>query len=755
MRKIKKLYVALLQKATVKNDGTLPEPPKGYVRAHNITNKGEVLTRLFRLASAKKVIEREDIGKVSIFHQDGDNYAYVHDLNIYIFAGKAKEKPIETVVNAINNAPERMYRDIADQIDNAPKPFSKVITNDTVKKIKELSKLLHTTPRSLTDALIKTRDGIVTVSDGEVTIVSSKKLDIPDFDGMSVMEFRSVKNEMYISGEDGHFSNGLETIESGLDFDQVKTVDHTHTDLVIDDITPDLLKTIQTVQRSVAKNNPKYELNGILLDVENGEAVAVGTDTRRLTISKEFNVKGKDGQYIILPKHISKNTKLIKIGVGGAGNGTTYSETDDYVMYSKNISGRYPDYKRIIPQANTHSFRVKARELGKLLKDEKEAVFTLHPDRIVVSKLEEYGDALEAGEVIGSIGTNKTSAKGEVIGFNTKYILDAIKDEDEIMLNFNEPERPFTVKSADQLTIIMPIVLVSREEVRQKKEEREERERQKEAEHIAFEKQREAREIEERIVEEGVAYDFLNTLEPKRRGQAKKVLLKQIRSDGEIMERKDWVKKFVDKGYKPLFKEYKEWSKRKGENINKSSWALTGDDNLWFEITKTEAQFAQFLIDGTTLDSIEAKESILKPNKPVNVGDIAITIESEKGTMRRGIDHNGKEWATELKDDYGYFNLTTGSDGDEIDVYINSDIEVNEIKTKQVFYLKQRTGRGEFDEDKFILGADSLKDAKRIYYRNYDDGYVNSGSWHEVSFGNLQKRLDRLTSIYQKRALND
>lgn len=757
MGKLKSLYAKLLSK----QETDVPAPPKGYARGHNITSNGLVYTKLFRLASAKETIKKEGVGKVSVFVKDGENYAFVHELGMYIFAGDAHEKPIETVVNAINNVKASVFTDIADQIKNTPKPFVRVVSKDTVAKIKKLAKLMNSKPRDITDTLLKVEDGIVTISDSQSTVISKTKFDIPNIIGMSIKELGKMKDELYVD-EEGRFSGGEEFIATTLDFEQVIMVDMAKTDLTIK-ITQPILKSLQTAVKAVDNNNPKFELNGLLLDVMDGKAKAVGTDTRRLTVSKEFDAKGKDGHYIILPQQVAKDTKVIKTGESSRGNTVAYSETDEYELYTRSINGRYPDYQRIIPQYPKHEIKFNSKELVKAIKKEKEVVIQLHRDKIDVLSIVRYEEgAEEAGEQITSIPVIESNCNSEAYAVTTKYVVNAIENSKTATLAYNGENSngrnigAFKVTTDDDtVTVIMPITLTSRKEKQEQKQEAETRQAEREAERISKQAEYEMREKEEQIAEEGIAHEFLNTLEPKRRGSAKKTLLKQIRYDGSIMDKKDFVKALVEKGYKPQFDEWKEYSRRLERDIEKSSWALhLNGENSSYDVTKTEAQLAQHLIDGTTLDSIDTamgvKESILTPNENITIGGIAITIESKRGQIRRGIDADGNEWSNELQDDYGHFDNTLGADGDEIDVFICSDGD-NKIESSPVFILKQNNKDGSFDEDKIILNTPTLQKAKEVYYRNYSAGYKNSGEWYQIEFGKLKRRLEKLSSIYERK----
>jgi hypothetical protein len=59
----------------------------------------------------------------------------------------------------------------------------------------------------------------------------------------------------------------------------------------------------------------------------------------------------------------------------------------------------------------------------------------------------------------------------------------------------------------------------------------------------------------------------------------------------------------------------------------------------------------------------------------ITVQGFDITIENPKGSIRSGVDENGKTWSNTMQSHYGYFKRTEGKDGDQIDVFIGENPE--------------------------------------------------------------------------------
>ena len=93
-----------------------------------------------------------------------------------------------------------------------------------------------------------------------------------------------------------------------------------------------------------------------------------------------------------------------------------------------------------------------------------------------------------------------------------------------------------------------------------------------------------------------------------------------------------------------------------------------------------------------------------------------ISIENKKGTIRRGVDSDGHKWAIKMHYDYGYIRGTEGVDGDHVDCYIGDNIDA-----KNVYIIHQKIpGTNKYDEDKCMLGFDTLANAKAAYLKQYD-----------------------------------
>lgn len=102
----------------------------------------------------------------------------------------------------------------------------------------------------------------------------------------------------------------------------------------------------------------------------------------------------------------------------------------------------------------------------------------------------------------------------------------------------------------------------------------------------------------------------------------------------------------------------------------------------------------------------------------VRIQGLEIAIENPKGSTRSGTDANGNQWESTMAHHYGDIKGTTAADGDNLDVFIGPDPDID-----QVFVIDQMNADGSFDEHKILLGFRNEKAAREGYLANYEKGW--------------------------------
>jgi inorganic pyrophosphatase len=120
------------------------------------------------------------------------------------------------------------------------------------------------------------------------------------------------------------------------------------------------------------------------------------------------------------------------------------------------------------------------------------------------------------------------------------------------------------------------------------------------------------------------------------------------------------------------------------------------------------------------------------------------SIENPAGSVRSGTSKDGKKWSNKIYYDYGYLKGTMGKDGDQLDVFINKNLD----ESKPVFIINQVDPKTRvFDEHKIMIGFDSKEDAKKAYLKNYEKGWQGVGNVEEMDPSSFKKwaREDKMT----------
>ena len=141
------------------------------------------------------------------------------------------------------------------------------------------------------------------------------------------------------------------------------------------------------------------------------------------------------------------------------------------------------------------------------------------------------------------------------------------------------------------------------------------------------------------------------------------------------------------------------------------------ETSLQSEVTRAEQQ--------TNAEPTEGQKEAGNYKKGrVKVGPFDVVIEQPRGSVRSGVDANGKAWETTMQNTYGYFGGTKGVDGDAIDVFLGNDLDGWDGTT--VFVVDQYNPDGSFDEHKVMLGFNSQEEAEAAYFANYEADWAKT-----------------------------
>ncbi len=224
---------------------------------------------------------------------------------------------------------------------------------------------------------------------------------------------------------------------------------------------------------SMANQDVRYYLNGLLFEVDNGVLRAVATDGHRLALST-LDVAATAGhqKQIIIPRKgvleimrlLSADEQMVQLSLGQ----NHIRLTDSQFSFScKLIDGRFPDYRRVLPRNSTKKVTAHRDVLkdacvrASILSNEKYrgVRFTLsgQNELQIVANNPEHEQAEEVIEV---------EYVGETleIGFNVGYLLDVLNtlSTDLVIMNLSDANSSALVEGVGNHTGAMYVVMPMR-----------------------------------------------------------------------------------------------------------------------------------------------------------------------------------------------------------------------------------------------------------------------------------------------------
>src|SRR3989339_38076 len=176
---------------------------------------------------------------------------------------------------------------------------------------------------------------------------------------------------------------------------------------------------------AASKDETRYVLNGILFEVENNKISLIATDGRRLAIIEKNINTGINRQIsMIVPiktiNELNRNLKDEGDVLIVLGENQVLFDLGPVHIISRLIEGQFPSYKQVVPQEQKDKIKLNREELSS-----------------------EY------------------SGKELIVGFNPAYLIDVLKNLQEIVVNFEvtDPEKPGVLRADGYLYVVLPMRL--------------------------------------------------------------------------------------------------------------------------------------------------------------------------------------------------------------------------------------------------------------------------------------------------------
>ncbi|ART82430.1 DNA polymerase III subunit beta [Oceanisphaera profunda] len=233
-----------------------------------------------------------------------------------------------------------------------------------------------------------------------------------------------------------------------------------------------LKKLIESTQFSMAVQDVRYYLNGMLFETDGQLLRTVATDGHRLaTCQRELLSESLPAQQVIVPrKGVLELVKLLEHDDQDVrlqiGKNNIRAVTAGFTFTSKLVDGRFPDYRRVLPRECDKTLICGREELRQafsraaILSNEKFRGVRLNMQAQVLKITANNPEQEEAEEVL-DVDYQGTDLE---IGFNVSYVLDVLGTlkSDKVKISLKDASSSGLIEAedcGDALYVVMPMRL--------------------------------------------------------------------------------------------------------------------------------------------------------------------------------------------------------------------------------------------------------------------------------------------------------
>ncbi|EGQ9180471.1 DNA polymerase III subunit beta [Vibrio alginolyticus] len=233
----------------------------------------------------------------------------------------------------------------------------------------------------------------------------------------------------------------------------------------------DLRTLIDKTQFSMANQDVRYYLNGMLFEIDGTTLRSVATDGHRMAVSQtQLGADFAQKQIIVPRKGVQELVKLMDAPeqpvVLQIGSSNVRAEVNNFTFTSKLVDGRFPDYRRVLPQSTNKTLIASCDELRQafsraaILSNEKfrgVRVNLADTEMRITANNPEQEEAEEMLDV---------TFEGDAIeiGFNVSYVLDVLNTLrcENVRVSMSDANASALIENADDdsaMYVVMPIRL--------------------------------------------------------------------------------------------------------------------------------------------------------------------------------------------------------------------------------------------------------------------------------------------------------
>jgi len=301
---------------------------------------------------------------------------------------------------------------------------------------------------------------------GEITVSGRKLLDIcralPDGSEIDI----SVSGEKAIV-RSGRSKFSLATLPAA-EFPSIEDIKAGQT-IEVEQAT--LGRLIEKTHFSMAQQDVRYYLNGMLLETGGKHLRAVATDGHRLALCEsELDNGSLEEQQVIVPRKGVLELQRLMSGEGAVnielGTNHVRIQLEGIRFTSKLIDGRFPEYDRVIPKESSNELTADRAALKGAL--QRTAILSNEKYRGIRLIIRDSGVVMQAHNPEQEEAEEELEVQysGEdiEIGFNVNYLLDALGavDGDEVTLSVLDGNSSCLIRQPgrdDSKFVVMPMRL--------------------------------------------------------------------------------------------------------------------------------------------------------------------------------------------------------------------------------------------------------------------------------------------------------
>lgn len=304
------------------------------------------------------------------------------------------------------------------------------------------------------------------VEAGSITVPSRKFLDIcrglPDD---AIITFVLEGDRVQVRSGRSRFS--LATLPAN-DF---PNIEDWQSDVEVSLSQADLRALIEKTQFSMANQDVRYYLNGMLFEIDGTTLRSVATDGHRMAVSQmSLDADFAQKQIIVPRKGVQELVKLMDAPdqpvILQIGSSNVRAEVNNFTFTSKLVDGRFPDYRRVLPQSTNKTLVAGCDELRQafsraaILSNEKFRGVRVNLAGTEMRITANNPEQEEAEEMLD------VTFEGDAIeiGFNVSYVLDVLNTLrcENVRVSMSDANASALIENADDdsaMYVVMPIRL--------------------------------------------------------------------------------------------------------------------------------------------------------------------------------------------------------------------------------------------------------------------------------------------------------